>query len=728
VPRFGHLLPMLHSAKIPVVLQLSPTECGAACLAMVLQHHRKYVPLDELRVQLGVGRDGTNAREIIEGARAYGLNGRGVRVDADEVELLPAASILHWEFSHFVVFERLGDGWVEIIDPNAGRRRVPFESFRRAFTGVALLFEPAADFEPSRAPPRIWLRYLKQIQKQSPFLWRILTTSAILELVSIGLPAITGAVVDRVVPRGDLSLLSLLACTSVLLALFHFFTTWVRSHLLLHLRTLLDARTTTHFLEHMVRLPFSFFQLHPTGDLLSRVDSNSTIRELLTTAAASAVLDGAMVLGSLGLVLALSPGIGVGLVVLGALQVLVFALTRRRQIENAGELVDAQAKCRAYLVEVLGGMQTLKGFGAEHRALERWSNLYADMLNSAVARSGLEALVQALLGALHYVSSLLVIIWGAWQVVDGQMSLGFMLAVNALAMAFLTPVSTFVDHASRLQVLSSHFRRMDSVLQTPVEQDRSQARRAPALQGRLELEQVSFRYTSRAPWVVKDVSLTILPGQFVAVVGPSGAGKSSLAMLMLGMYLPTSGRVLFDGADLSSLDLQEVRRQIGLVNQQPALFRGTIRSNIALANPMLPFDEVMRAAKIAQIHDEIMNMPMGYDTELSDMGGAISGGQRQRIALARALACRPALLLLDEATNALDTVSERKVQQSLDALHCTRVVIAHRLSTVERADVILVMEGGALVASGTHEELLGRCALYESLVHGTAARTCRETA
>jgi ATP-binding cassette, subfamily B, bacterial len=305
------------------------------------------------------------------------------------------------------------------------------------------------------------------------------------------------------------------------------------------------------------------------------------------------------------------------------------------------------------------------------------------------------------------------------------MTLGTMMGLNALAGALLVPLANLVTTGSQLQLLRSYIERIDDVLDTPPERDPGKVGRPVSLRGGIELDKVAFRYSPMAPLVVQDVSVKIEPGQFVAIVGRSGAGKSTLANLLLGLYLPTSGRVLFDGQDLSELDLHSVRNQLGVVPQDPAFFSSTLRSNIALGDPNAALEPITEAARLAQLHDDIVGMPMGYDTPLVDRGASLSGGQRQRLALARALMQKPAVLLLDEATSALDAITESKVQQSLAGLRCTRIVIAHRLSTVVEADLILVMDEGRLVEAGRHEELLERGGYYARLVSAQVQKTGR---
>jgi ATP-binding cassette subfamily B protein len=702
--------------RIPVVHQLDASDCGAACLAMVLAYHGKAVRLDDVRKVLTSSRDGVTALALLEAARWYGLRGRGVSLEVEDLGYLPAGSILHWEFGHFTVFERLGSGWADLVDPALGRRRVPLDQLRKSFTGVALLLEPGDSFVRGRGERRPMWHHLKQLLSQSGLLPRIFLTSALVQLFALGLPALTGVLTDRVIPRGDYRLLLVLSVAMASLILFQFLAAMVRSYLLLHLRTEMDARMTFSFVEHLVELPYSFFQRRTAGDLMNRLNSNATIREMMTSSALSGLLDGSLVALYLLMLFVVNGPLGVLVLALGLLQVGVFFWSWRRQAELMARNLQAEARSEAYQVEFLTGMETLKAMGGEHRAVDRWSGMFVDVLNISLERGRLNALVDSVLSTLQLGAPLVILCFGAWQVLHGALSLGSMLALNAVAVGFLGPLSSLVSTMTQLQLLGSYMDRIHDVLDAPREQEAGKVRRAHKLTGRISLEKVSFRYSPTSPLVTRQISVEIHPGQLVAIVGRSGAGKSTLANLLLGMYLPTSGRILYDGVDLTELDLRSVRQQVGIVLQSPALFSATIRSNITLSDPNLSLEAVVEAARLAHIHDEILAMPMGYETLLLDRGTSLSGGQRQRLALARALVRKPAILLLDEATSALDAITESKVHHALAAIQCTRIVIAHRLSTVMGADLILTLENGVLVEAGTHEQLLARRGVYAALV------------
>jgi ATP-binding cassette, subfamily B, bacterial len=707
--------------RIPLLQQLNPTECGSTCLAMTLAYHGRHVRLDQVSQLLGVDRDGASAQRIAVGARHFGLDARGVRLETSELEYLPPGSILHWEFNHFVVFEHADERWVRIIDPRLGRRRLSHAEVGRLFTGIAIALEPGAQFQKGAALDKPVWRFVSAALRKSDAWLRASVLSLLLQVFSLAIPIVTSALVDRVVPRGDHTLLTVLCVGLFSLLGFNFLSTLIRGHLLLQLRTHLDLKMTLGFLEHLVGLPFLFFQKRLTGDLLMRLSSHTVIREMLTSGVLSGILDGLLVTVYLGILAFLNPELGSIVFGLGLLQVTTFAFSRKRQRDLMAENLEIQARTEAYQLELVSGIETLKASGSERRAVETWTDLFVDTLNVALKRGRLAALVDAAAGTLRLGGPLLILAWGATRVLDGTISLGAMLGLAALAEGFLVPLASLVATAGQLQLLSSYVDRIDDVLQAAPEQDAQKVRVAERLTGRIELERVTFRYSPFAPLVVDDVSVAIERGQFVALVGPSGSGKSTLASLLLALYRPSSGRILYDGTDLSELDASSVRRQMGIVVQRPYLFGTTIAANILLANPTLPRDKLVEAGKMAQIHEEIVAMPMGYDTPVIGGGSSMSGGQRQRIAIARALANEPSVLLLDEATSALDAITEQKVQAALSALQCTRIVIAHRLSTVVRADLILVMQNGRIVERGKHDELLQAGGVYRSLVDAQLA-------
>ncbi len=700
--------------RVPFVQQMEAADCGAACLAMVAAFHGRTVSLDRARAVAGVGR-GVDAAGLVRGAAQLGLRGRGVQLDVDELRCLPRGSILHWDFDHFVVLERVGRRAIELVDPAFGRRRLPIDRFRRHFTGVALVFDVADDFVATPPGRSKTGRYLRQLLDPPGLVARVLVTSIALRVLALALPVLTAMVVDRVVPRSDRGLLLVIAIGVAGVLGFQLLSSLIRAHLLIELRTKLDTRMTLGFVAHLLALPYAYFTRRSSGDLLLRVSSNSQIRDLVTSSLLSTLLDGALAVTYLVVLALLSPIVAAVAILVGGLQVALVAASRHRFAQLASQDLESQARAQSYLVQMLVGIETLKVAGAEQRALEHWANLYVDELNVSLGRSRLSAVVDALGGLLQAGAPLVLLGLGAHLVMTDQLGLGAMLATIALANGFLTPLAGLMQSAIALTRLGSYVDRIDDVLAAEPEQAAG-AVAPPRLTGAIELRRVSFRYGPSDPLVVQDVSLVVRPGATIAIVGRSGSGKTTLAGLLLGLHRPTEGSIIYDGHDLAELDQRALRQQVGMVPQQPFLFAGSVRSNIALANPALSFERIAAAARRAGIDDDIRAMPMGYQTILADSGASLSGGQRQRLALARALVHDPAIVLLDEATSSLDSTTERHVMDNLRGLRATRIVIAHRLSTIIDADEIVVMQDGRVVETGTHRELVRRGGAYAALI------------
>lgn len=720
--------------SVPYIQQNAANECGLACLAATLALHGRDLPVRVLRDRLEAGRDGTNAADLLHLAEHNGLAGRGLRVDrVEDLARLSQGAILHWRFNHFVVFDRPVKRGLRVMDPASGRRLVPWEEVSRSFTGVAVELRPTDTFSSGKTESGRSgvLRDYARVILRSGHVPQLLALSATIQLLGTATPLFTALLVDRIVPRRDYGLLLTVAAALVTVAAFSTLFTFVRSRLMVEVMSRIDARLTVSFVDHLMELPFSFLQNRSSGDLMLRMNSHVQIRNALTSTAFSAVLDGLFVLSYLVLML-LTDLVLTGLVVLlGVLRIAVFFITRVRQRDLVTKSIQRQADARSYQVRMLSGMEALKSMGAERQVARKWTDLFVHELNVGIEQNRLNAAVGAVNGALSSFGMILVLVVGAQRVLDGHLSLGIMLAMNAFAAGFLGPLSSLVGTITSIYLVGSYVDRIEDIIETEPERaavsssssssSSAAAPEAPDL-AEIALEEVSFRYNDNSPYVLNDLSLRITSGEFVAFVGRSGAGKSTVAKLLLGLYAPTKGHVLYSGTDLGSLDVREVRRRIGTVTQTHWYAADSVRENIALGNPEMTLAEVMDAARLAGIHEEIAKLPLGYDTMLYDGGFLMSGGQMQRLALARAVANNPPVLLLDEATSHLDTRLEAQIQERLSRLSCTRIVIAQRLNTVREADRIIVLRDGEIAEEGRHEDLLALEGEYAALVRAREAR------
>jgi ABC-type bacteriocin/lantibiotic exporter with double-glycine peptidase domain len=573
------------------------------------------------------------------------------------------------------------------------------------FSGTAIVVTGHSALR-RRAPRRPWIRaFVSRLRLPRCRLVRVVALSVGVRALAVALPVSIGLVVDRHLARtGSVELQALVLGAIGVAGVFGFASLW-RGLSLLRLTTTVQGGIVRDFVGHMVDLPYSFFQNRSTGDLMMRVGSMGVIRETVTTATLSAAVDGLLALTYLAVLVRLDTSLGLLATVCVLAEVAVLTSSWRSLAEHSAELTDREARSQGYLAQMLLGIRTLKVAGAEGRALRQWSGLYEQYLEAQKRRGRVGTLVDAGLATIQAGAPLAALALGVARVRAGHLGLGEMLAAVTLLSALVAPVAGLVQTTLRTALVRTYALRMLDIFETPREQEGWVRHPAPRISGTIDIAELSFRYSPMAPFAVRDLSVCIPRGSFVALVGRSGSGKSTLASLLAGLFPPTSGTICFDGHDMASLDIRSLRSQIGAVTQDVMLFPATIEENISLLDADLSPERLDTACRLACIDEEIAALPLGYQTLLAEGGVTLAGGQRQRLAIARALVQESAVLVFDEATTALDAALERRIVQNLRSLPATKLLITHRIPAVVDADLIVVMRDGRIVEQGTHASL-----------------------
>ncbi len=701
------------------------SECGAACLGSVLAFFGRWVPLTELRERCEVSRDGSSAASIARAARHYGLECNGLSLRVDQLRMLPLPLVLFWQFSHFVVLEGFDGRNFYLNDPATGRRRLSAEEFSKGFSGIALRFKRGADFSPGGERPSLFAQLRTVLAGSWSVLTAVLACAFMLALLPLIVPVSLGVFVDEVLARHGRwgGLVAALLGGGILV----YVLSLLKHRFLKRLAVRISVTGYDRGLSRLLRLPVAFFEHRLVGDLTDRVSSIDRIAKNLTEEFLVLLID--MAMSAVLVVAMLAYDVRLTLVVL-LLAVLHGLLAH---FLGAVRAVRSQAMRREQGLLIGVGMQmlshadNLRMTGADDRFFARWSGQQARELHARQLYSELGAVSSALPGLIAALRAAAILGIGGSLVIAGELTLGSLVAFYILAEMFLAPIGRFLEFADKRQALETDLQRLEDVSRT--EEDSVFRRRSPAsesirtlggrlqLTGRLELRNVTFGYNrSRRP-LIEDFSLTVEPGQRVAVVGPSGSGKSTLARLVSGICEPWSGDILFDGHRRDEVPEEVLRRSISMVDQEAVLFSATLRDNITLWNPAVPDEVVGAATRDACIHDEILLRPRGYATLVEEGGVNFSGGQRQRLEIARALVGNPTVLVLDEATSALDAATEEAVDDALRRRGVTCLIVAHRLSTVRDCDEIVVLDQGAEVQRGAHDDLIAdRDGLYYKLV------------
>ncbi|CAN0639159.1 ABC transporter [Burkholderia cepacia] len=687
--------------RLPVILQTQAAECGLACVGMVASHYGHDLDLVSLRRRFSPSLKGATLNDVMLIAYRLGLASRALRLELDELGKLRRPCILHWDMNHFVVLKSVSRGRITIHDPARGRRDVPLAEVSEHFTGVALELMPSPSFERTQAREAISMtKLVGGVTGLRTTFAQVLLLSAALEVFGIATPFYMQWVMDQVLVSADADLLTLLGIGFLLVVLFQNAVSALRSWVVTWFSSLLGVQWTANVCAHLLRLPMAYFEQRHIGDVVSRFGAINTIQATLTTQFIGALLDGVMAVATLAMLFVYSPSLTwlvLGLfAAYGAIRWIAYRPFRQA---NEEQIVYA-ARAQSNLLESIRGVQAIKLANKQEARVATYANAVVETTNKHVAIERLSIGFSTLQGVISGAGRVVLVWLAAKQVLDGQFSAGMLVAFVSFADQFMARGAGLIGTLIDFRMLRLHGERLADIVLTDVEADMEAKVVRPPRAGHatppaIDVRDVRFRYAETEPWVLDGCSFSIAPGESVALVGPSGQGKTTMAKLLLGLLAPEHGSVQVDGIDIRKLGLHPYRDRIGCVMQDDILFAGSIADNIGFFDPQPDDARVEHAARLAQIHDDIVAMPMGYRSLVGDMGSSLSGGQCQRVLLARAFYRQPAILVLDEATSHLDLARERLINDAVRAMNVTRIIIAHRPETIRSADRVIEIAGGA---------------------------------
>ena len=711
------------AAKVPIIMQMEALECGAACLAMVMAYYEKWVPLAQVRVDCGVSRDGSKAKNMLRAARSYGFIAKGFRCEPQALQKdggFPC--IIHWNFNHFVVLNGFKRGKAIINDPARGTCTVSMEEFDRSFTGICLKFEPGESFEPGGKPKSMWSFAAKRLKGTGTAIAFVVLSSMIAVLLNVIRPGFSRIFMDRLLTGENPSWFYPLLIGLTFVSIIQILGSAINAIYSNKIHGKMDVVGSSTFLWQVLHMPIEFFSQRMTGDIQNRQNSNATIAGNLIDTVAPMALNLVLVIFYLVVMVRYSwimTLVGIASIVINL--ALARVISDKRVNISRVHVRDA-AKLDSATVAGVEMIETIKASGAENGYFEKWSGYQASMNTQMVKFIKANLYLTSLPALVNILTYVIVTMIGVYFAMNGSFTVGMIMAFQGFFVSFTTPATSLINAGQTVSEMRTAMERVEDVMQYPTapcfhkETDQTKEQSYDKLSGLIELKNVTFGYSRLAEPLIRDFSLSIKPGSRVAFVGASGCGKSTIAKLISGLYQPWSGEISFDGIPIQEIDHNIFTGSVAVVDQDLIIFEESIANNIKMWDESIEDFEMILAARDAQIHDDIMQREGGYQYHLTEGGKNFSGGQRQRMEIARALAQDPTVIIMDEATSALDAKTEREVVKAISDRGITCIVIAHRLSTIRDCDEILVLDHGAVVEQGSHEELFAKGGKYTELV------------
>lgn len=720
--------PVKHGiAKVPVVMQLEALECGAAALTMIMAYYNKWVPLEQVRSDCGVSRDGSKAKNIVLAAKNYGFDVRALRISPEKLKTegeFPC--IIHWNMNHFVVLNGFRGRYVYLNDPGKGSVRITWEEFLKSFTGIALMFKPGKSFIPGGKQKSTLEFARKRLTGAGPAVIFVMMMTAITYLFGIANSVTSRIFMDRLLTGINPDWLYPFISVMILLAVIQLTVGWAQVMYSIRINGKMSVLGNTSYIWKVLHLPMEFFSQRLAGDIQSRQRQNASIAGTLVGTFAPLILNSVMMIFYLVIMLrqsVLLTAIGISTLVLN--MVIANVISKKRINITRGQMRDA-AKMDATAVTGIEMIETIKACGSENGYLQKWAGYQASYNTQAVKAAHDAQRLGVIPGFFSMLANYAVLILGIYLTMQNKFSLGSVLMFQGFLGSFMSPAMTLINAGQTIQEMRTQMERIEDVMEYPDDPEtvdkhqdlpgEAASESLEKLRGELELKNITFGYSKLDKPLIRDFSLSLKTGERVALVGSSGCGKSTVAKLISGLYQPWEGEILFDGKPREAYPREVIKGSIAVVDQDIILFEDTVANNIKMWDETIMDFEMILAARDAQIHDDITLLPGGYGHKLSSGGRELSGGQRQRLEIARVLAQDPIIIILDEATSALDAKTEHDVIKAIKDRGITCIVIAHRLSTVRDCDEIIVLDDGLIIERGTHDELMSRGGAYADLV------------
>ncbi len=709
-------------AHVPVIMQMEALECGAASLAMVMAYYEKWVPLEQVRLDCGVSRDGSNAKNMLVAARSYGFEAQGFRCEPEALrESISLPCIVHWNFNHFVVLDGFRGNFAWINDPARGEVKVPMEEFDAAFTGICLQVTPGPDFAPSGKPKSTIDFARKRLKGAGAAVAFVLLSTVIGYLFGIINPIFTRFFMDRLLTGENRELLMPFMGLMALMGLAQVVTSWIQAVYALKINGKMAIVGSSEYMWKVLRMPMEFFSQRMAGDILQRQGTNATIAATMVNTLTPLLLNTIMMVFYLVVMLRYSVMLTMVGIVTIVLNLFVSQMISKKRVNITRVQMRDAGKLAAATVSGIQMVETIKASGAENGYFQKWAGYQASVNAQNVRYARLNQFLGIIPSVLSSVAEALVLILGVMLVMQNRFTLGSIMLFQGFLNAFMAPAMTIIAAGQSLQEMRTEMERVEDVMQYPMDENFKDApldenADYSKLSGDVELKNVSFGYSRLGKPLIRNFSMHVKPGSRVAFVGPSGCGKSTLSKLISGLYQPWSGEILFDGKPISQIDRGVFTGSVAVVDQDIVLFEDSIAENIKMWDKSIEDFEMILAALDAQIYDDIMAREGGFSGGLTEGGKDLSGGQRQRLEIARVLAQDPSVIIMDEATSALDARTEYELVKAVKDRGITCIVIAHRLSTIRDCDEIIVLDHGCVVERGTHAELMAMNGAYTELI------------